>query len=388
MRLELLKEPAALPGIRAAWEALCDELGDSVTAYASYDWHETWWRHYSDAATLQILALWDAGSLVGIAPLMLRRVSVHGLPATALCFIGNSQSLNNDFIVRPADRELFLGELVRYFFGHPEHWQLMVLKNLPSTSANYAALVKVLDASGKTWRQKQTSIDSPYLHPSGSWEDYLASRTTRTRKGLRNIQNNLRKAGEVSVRNIRTRDEFLDVEEEVFAVARQSWTEGGGDSLASPGNREFFHDLALVCAARGWLSLWTLSLDGRMIAVEFHLRAFGKEHAMRGHYLPEFAALSPGAYLELQILKHAFEEPERVGVYDFCGSFERYKRKWTDSYVAHCDLEIFGDSARARLVAAHENALVPLLQRALPPGFWNGRLFKICGINTRRMDIK
>ena len=109
---------------------------------------------------------------------------------------------------------------------------------------------------------------------------------------------------------------------------------------------------------------------------------------MRGHYLPEFASLSPGTYLELHILKHAFEESDRVAIYDFCGSFESYKRKWTDSSVPHCDLEIFGDSPRARLVAAHETRLVPLLKRALPQDFWNHKIFRICGISTNRMDIK
>jgi CelD/BcsL family acetyltransferase involved in cellulose biosynthesis len=198
----------------------------------------------------------------------------------------------------------------------------------------------------------------------------------------------MHKAGEVSVTNIRTREEFLCVKDDIFSVAKQSWAEKGGDSLASPGNEKFFYDLALGSAAKERLSLWTLSLNGKMIAVEFHLKAYGKEHAMRGHYLPEFASLSPGTYLEMQILKNSFEEAERVQIYDFCGSFEGYKRKWTDSFVPHCDVEVFGASPRARLIAMNETKLVPLLRHALPQGFWNNRLFKMCGINSNRMEIK
>jgi len=315
-------------------------------------------------------------------------VSIHNFAATALCFIGNTQSLNNDFIVLPAAREVFLRELLRCLLDRSAQWQIIVLRNLPATSANYRALVGILEEPGTKWRQNRTSIDSPYLVPSGSWEDYLASRTARTRKGLRNIQNSMHKAGEVSVRNIRTRAEFLSVKDEVFAVARQSWAEQGGDSLASPVNEAFFYDLALGSAAKGWLSLWTLSLNGKMIAIEFHLRAYGKDHAMRGHYLPEFASLSPGTYLEMQILKNAFEKPERVMTYDFCGSFENYKRKWTDSYVPHCDLEVFGHSLRARLVIILETVLVPLLKRALPQNCWDSKIFRVCGISTKRMDLK
>ena len=388
MRLEILTEPGEFPRIRKAWENLCEEVADSGLVFSSCVWYETWWRHYSAGANLNIISLWDAGKLIGIAPLMLRRVSIHNFAATALCFIGNTQSLNNDFIVLPAAREVFLRELLRCLLDRSAQWQIIVLRNLPATSANYRALVGILEEPGTKWRLNRTSIDSPYLVPSGSWDDYLASRTPRTRKGLRNIQNSMHKAGEVSVRNIRTRAEFLSVKDEVFAVARQSWTEQGGDSLASPGNEAFFYDLALGSAAKGWLSLWTLSLNGKMIAIEFHLRAYGKDHAMRGHYLPEFASLSPGTYLEMQILKNAFEKSERVMTYDFCGSFENYKRKWTDSYVPHCDLEIFGNSLRARLVVILETVLVPLLKRALPQNFWDNKFFQVCGISTKRMDLK
>lgn len=388
MRLELLKDSAELPTIRSAWQALCDDVHDTVTVFASFDWYETWWRHYSADASLNIVTLWDDGKLVGIAPLMLRRASIHGLPAKAVCFIGNSQSLNNDFIVLPAVREYFLREMLGYLFDHAAPWEILVLKNLPQTSANCRALAGILEESGKTWRQDETVIDSPYLVPAGSWEEYLASRSTRTRKGLRNIRNNMHKAGEVVVSNITTPAGFLSIEDEVFTVARQSWAERGGDSLASPGNEGFYHDLALCCAAKGWLSLWTLRLNGRMIAVEFHLRAYGREHAMRGHYLPEFAPLSPGTYLEMHILRNAFEEADRVAFYDLCGSFESYKRKWTDTSVPHCDITVFGDKAYARVIASHETKMVPLLKSVFPRNFWNHRLFKIFGINTNRLEIK
>ena len=371
--------------IEAAWDDLCAELGESVSVFASFAWYETWWRHFSAGAALNIIAMWEADRLVGIAPLMLRKATVHGLPVTAVSFIENRQAYHNDFLVLPAVREQFLREMLHSLFREASRWDVIVLRNLPDNSANLGALSRILAESGRNWRQNLTWYDSPYLVPSGSWGEYLAGLSTRTRKSLRNIRNNMHKAGEVAVRNIRTWEKFLAVRDDVFDVAKQSWAEKAGDSLASPGNEVFFNDLAQRAAEKGWLSLWTLELNGKMIAVEFHLRAFAKEHAMRGHYLPEFAALSPGTYLEMQILKHVFEEAEKVRIYDFCGSFESYKRKWTDSYVPHFDLSVFGDRAYGHCVAFHETIVVPSLIRAFPKGFWNSKFFKLCGINTNRM---
>jgi len=386
MCIEILKDFRGLSRLGEAWETLCDELGDNISVFASFAWYETWWRHFSTGASLNVIAMWETGRLVGVAPLMVRRTTIHSLPATVVSFIENRQSLHNDFPVLPAVREQFLREMVRCLFREHSSWDVIVFRNLPCNSVNLEVLTGILAETGRTWRQSRTWYDSPYLDPSGSWEEYLAGRSTRTRKGLRNIQNNLARAGVVSVRNIKTREEFLSVREEVFTVARQSWSEKAGDSLASPANEAFTNDLALRMAEKGWLSIWTLELDGKMIAIEFHLRAFGKEHALRGHYLPDFAALSPGTYLETQILRHVFEEPAKVGTYDFCGSFENYKRKWTASYVPHCDLTVFGSGIRGRCLAFHETIVVPLLKRIAPRDFWNSRLFRLCGISTNRMD--
>ena len=385
MRIVLVRDTEELLKLKEPWQALCDSLENSISAFASFEWYEAWWRHYSGGATLHMITMWDADRLVGIAPLMLRRVTIHGLPLTALCFMENNQSLNNDFIVSPADRELFFHELLRYLFSQTSLWDVVVFRNIPENSGNCAALAETLDRAGTRWLKSPTWFDSPYLVPTGTWADFLASRTARTRKSLRNIQNGIVKSGNVSVTSYRTPEEFLSVRDEVFSVARQSWAEDRGDSMASAANEAFFSDLGSAFARKGWLSLWTLRLNGRMVAVEFHVKAYAKEHAMRSHYLPECASLSPGTYLEMQIIKQAFEETERVRIYDFCGSFEPYKRKWTDRFVAHHDILIFNERPYSRLIRFHEAIAVPLLKRIFPRNFWNSRLFRICGIKTDRM---
>ena len=384
MHIELITETEDLPKLREAWETLCDALGDTVSVFSSFAWYETWWKHYAAGASLNLIAMWETGSLVGIAPLMVRKATIHGLPATVVCFIENSQSLHSDFIVLPAARETFLREVVRLLLEQSGsvRWDAVVFNNMPDTSVNYHSLTAILDETGRKWQQYPTWFDSPFLVPSGTWADYLACRSARTRKSLRNIRNNLSKAGEVSARNIRTWEELQRVKRDVFSVAKQSWSETTGDSMATAVNEEFFNDLADTMAKKGWLSLWTLCLNGKMIAVEFHLKACGKEHAMRGHYLPEYAELSPGTFLEMEILRNTFETADKVQKYDFGGSFESYKKKWTDDSVRHRAIWVFDDSIYSRFIAFHETKTIPLLRRSFPQALWNH--FKVFGINPDR----
>ena len=42
MRIILVKEPEEFLNIKAAWQVLCDELENGITAFASFEWYETW----------------------------------------------------------------------------------------------------------------------------------------------------------------------------------------------------------------------------------------------------------------------------------------------------------------------------------------------------------
>ena len=388
MHIEFLKNIDELPRIKEPWQTLCDELKDDISPFSSYEWHELWWKYYSAGESLCMMIMWGADKLVGIAPLMLRRATIHGLPLTVVCFLENNQSFFNDFIVLPEFRDKFFQQILSSLFygAGSQPWHAVVLNKLSTVSPNYRSLIKILDATGRKWREEQT-IDARYIIPSGSWEEFFSSRSSRSRSTLRHIHNRMRKTGDVSVRHITTWEEFEKIHEEFYHVARSSWSEKIGDSMASPANVSFFNELARSAAAKGWLSVWILSLDGRMIATEFHLRAYGKEYAMRGHYLPEYAGLSPGTYLEMQIIKNVFEEKDRLRKYDL-GYYYDYKRKWAENSEPHMTLFVFNDSLYSRFVSFQERKVIPFLRKMFPQQFWEHKFFKICGIDTSPFKIR
>jgi len=272
-RNAILEDQEAFENLEKEWDDLCEALASSVTVFASFMWYQNWWRFFGADAKLRLFVMWEGETLVGIAPLMWKRDSLYGVPVKKIGFMQNNQSLHNDFIVLPEYRDVFLQNLIKSLFGQSNQWDMLYFRNLPLKSNNCVSLIQVLDSSGKNWKQSPNSIDSPFLIPSGNWPAFLAGRSTRTRKTLKNIRNRICKAGRVVVKNISTWEEFLACKDDLFDVARKSWTEKVGDSLGSSPNRNFFESLAHNAAARGWLSVWALYLDGKMIAAEFHLRS-------------------------------------------------------------------------------------------------------------------
>ncbi|MBW2467119.1 MAG: GNAT family N-acetyltransferase [Deltaproteobacteria bacterium] len=368
LRFETFNDAGAFGILEKDWESLCNELAADSTVFASLVWYRNWWKYYSEDTKLHLFTMWEEEKLVGIAPLMQGKSTFHGISAKTIGFIQNNQSLHNDFLVIPEFRNIFLQSLLESLFEQSFQWDVLYFRNISRLSDNYKSMAETLENDGRRWNMKSTPFDTPYLIPTGTWPEYFTGRSQRTRKTLKNIRNRVRKTGEFTVKNIRTREEFLSCKEEIFEVARHSWTESIGGSLGSAVNRSFYESLAFESAAKGWLSVWALYLNSKIIAVEFHLRAFGKEHALAGHYHPEFASLSPGTFLEMAILEHIFEEQDRLKVYDFCGAFDQYKKKWTDTYIPHCDVYIFKEQIFSRYIKFQEFTLIPLLKKTLRRG--------------------
>lgn len=365
-RFEVFTELGAFSTLKAAWEGLCDAV-DDVTVFSSCAWCQSWWEAFGAGSKLHLFTMWQGDKLVGIAPLMAGKTSFHSLPVKTIGFIQDHQnhSLHNDFVVLPEYRKVFLQRLVQSLFEQTAIWDVLYFRNIATLSENYQPLSGVLDAAGRSWQQRATPFDSPYLTPVESWDEYFAKMTRINRKNLKNLHNKMHKAGEVCVRNIRTWVEFQACRDELYEVAKNSWSGERGVSIAALNNRGFIESLARSAADKGWLSIWTLSLDGKMIALEFHLRAFGREHALYGHYHQEFASLSPGTYLEMAILRHIHAEEETVQVYDFSGAFDSYKKRWTKTCVPHCDILIFKDRVYSSYIKFQEFRLVPFLREKL-----------------------
>lgn len=359
---EIVRDPKRLAALKPEWDALFAAMDADRSVFMSHLWYDCWWRHFGRKGELFLLVLRRRGETVGIAPLMRRRLNLHGLPVRGLVFMANGNSLHNDLLVRGEDRDEVLEELARSLCEERVQWQYIELHHFPAVSPNCAGLAAALARRNLPVRL-YSSYDSPFLEVKGGWQQFLSSRSQRVRKTLRNIANTMERSGVAEVSEVSDWDGFMSVREDVLRIARNSWTHRVGDSLAHPLNSAFFEELAYGAAKAGWLSLWLLRLDGKAVAFEYHLRGCGKEHALRGSYDEEFHRLSPGAFLETEILKRVFSEPRAVERYDFGGSFDDYKKRWSDSSLDHTTICAFNKGAYCRLAAFHELSVVDTARR-------------------------
>jgi hypothetical protein len=122
---------------------------------------------------------------------------------------------------------------------------------------------------------------------------------------------------------------------ELLDLSRRSWKGDRGVAIATmPNMQGFFAALTRRASELGWLSVWTLRLDGRLVAMEYQLRHDGRVNALRADFDPALREVSPGSALNFAVARALFE---RGGVheYDMGPGLNEYKLRWaTDSHDA------------------------------------------------------
>jgi CelD/BcsL family acetyltransferase involved in cellulose biosynthesis len=135
-----------------------------------------------------------------------------------------------------------------------------------------------------------------------------------------------------------------DALEELFLVEASGWKGRRGTAIASnPHTRRFYTDVARWAAARGWLRVATLRLDGRAIACDYSIAFDGAWYSLKSGYDEDYRRCGPGALLLREQLRHCFDEG--IKSLDLLGTEDAFKASWTERSCQRARLHAFDRSA-------------------------------------------
>jgi len=326
LEVELVSEEHRFDTLREEWNDLWKESA-SRSAFSSYNWTRCCWQELRHENDLRIVVVRDHGAAILIAPFMKSRRNLRGLPVICLTFIEHPENQTADFLARSSDREgRGMRECFRYLQNSVRGWHLLSLDKIAATSPTVQLLRGMSMGSGSKW-DLRSSHKAYYIPLSGSWETYLASRSSRFRKTLRNIINRVDRLGNVSVKSYATTTLNAKVLEQIFAISEASWKLGDGIAMTSQ-RLQFFTELIANSTGEPKVEVWVLEFDGAPVASEIQVFDGRTVYALKSDYDERYAEYSPGVYLQHAILKRLFECREEV--YNFGVGLNPYKSRWTD----------------------------------------------------------
>jgi CelD/BcsL family acetyltransferase involved in cellulose biosynthesis len=304
-------------------ESVWDDLLARSSAdrlFLSWKWLTAWWLQYHRALNLsaEILAIYDADRLIGLAPLYRRSVVRAGMIRTdSIQVIGYAWrdpfpliSEYLDVIAAAADIDAVRTACVKSLLATGE-WQELVLGFTADAAGWREVFVREMGRGAHYVRELDRSV-SYHADLSQGFETYLKGLGQSTRRSVWNLRRRLEEEhGAVQLEFLGAADidsGFSDLNR----LHQMRWNRPafGGERL------DFQRNFAAHLASRGELAFSRLRVGGAVTSVLYDIRKSHRQYNMKMGFDPAFTSrLSLG----LVHLGYAMEAAAEAGVavYDF-----------------------------------------------------------------------
>lgn len=334
------------PELLAEWERLADGASASPFLYPGFVL--AWWRAFGDGQ-LSVATAREDERLVALLPLV-QRGRVLAAPANWHTPEGGVLAASE------SDASALVADLLA---RRPRRLSLAFLdRSAPTTQALGAAI----ERGGYRLVERPLNT-APFLELTGDWESFEQSIPKRDRRPLRRRTRRLAELGTVEWDVSDGSGDDLGARfEEIVEIEAMGWKSEQGTAIRSqPETLRFYREVVEWGAARGWLRMQALRLDGRALAIAFGLQAHGVLHSLKTGFDPEHRALGPGVLLMQDLVRQGFEDGlTRI---ELLGDADPYKRMWSSGARERIALQAFSPRPAGRLdhlVFAHG---IPLAKR-------------------------
>lgn len=318
LTLSVVSDADGLRALGPDWDRLV-LAAERPSPFLLHDWVTAWWRHFGAGATLAVVTATRDSTLVGLAPMFIRRH--HGLLVCRL--LGGHESALGDLLVAGDDD----GSIARALLDRLAQLRFDYLDVFGSPDGG---VLPRLGAEGELTVLRR--VDAPVLRMPAGWEAAYASRTGPKKRNLhRRRLRQLAELGALSWTTARTPDEVVGELEHAFEIHARRWQgrpDGSTFGLAS--GHGFHREAARALAAQGAVRILTLRIDGRPVAFHYWFVLGTTMYVHRLAFDPELARFSPGQVTLLQALAEASSEGVRR--VEFLGGDERYKVELADDF--------------------------------------------------------
>ena len=332
--------------IRAEWNHLVAAMARPST-FSTWEWIEAWWRHFGDAYEPVLLHFYRGETLVGILPLASRWMIVEDavLPTRTLHYCGSGElgSDHVDLIASPSDAPECLAAAATYLQRGFRDWDLLHLSHVAEDSR----LLEWAEGNAIPFSVDSRVVSAaPYVDLSSGFDAYRMSLRKKRRKELEDLAGQL--FGRMGLEYWKCDPgEAKNAVRQLFELHRlraaslKRGTVFEGERLI-----RFHEDVTVRLQQQGQLRLRFLRQRGLPLAAWYCFECHGRAFAYQTGMDPAWEKYSAGNLLLYEVIRESSEEGLKE-VDLLRGG--HYKSRWTKRSRALSNINVYNDTALARL---------------------------------------
>ncbi len=327
--------------------------------YCTHEWFRIWLSHFLNSDQLLILVLYRKDEPELIAPFLIKRERLIGIPIRRVELIGNYYSPMRTFIFREMDnkkREDNVRQILHYFRKINKNWEVIDLESLLEENDTFRILCEAL---------KKANLKNREYFCFGNWfspdinyssDSYFKSRSRNLRASIKKNYRNTRCRGNLEFKLITEINGIEKYISEYFEVYRKSWKR---EEKAGP---NYIVDLIKYNAKEGWLRLGLVILEGVTIGAGFAIVCNGFAYLAKTAYDEKYADLGPGSIWLAEMIKHIIDV-DKVKVIDLLRGDEDYKKLWVASRRERKGILVYNNNIKGKCLALFDKKIFPLLNK-------------------------
>lgn len=289
---------------REEWDRLAARAG---SPFLTHGWLLAWWRAFGEGEPACVLVRDRHGEL--------RAAGFCRRTRGALASPTNDESGDWDVVAVDEDsRRQAWAQLAAVGALRVRLERVPQTALAPASAALRAAGYRVTASPGPF---------SPWRPLPPSWDALMGSVSRNARSQFGRRRRALEREGELTLR-VDTLGRDLDA---VLALEASGWKSRQSTAITSDARTErLYREFAGAAAARGWLRLYLLELDGVPIAADYGCALENAGFLLKTGFDEHYGRLSPGLVLRGEVLRASIEEGLKR--YDFLGGPDAYKLRW------------------------------------------------------------
>ncbi len=305
------------------------------SVFTSWDWQWNWWQSYacgnlkrtsSDNLQLNIVVAREAGCIIAIFPLYIRKVITLGvIPVKELRLIGTGADTSPDYmgplLVSDITKDR-LRQICKYVVNLPG-WDVMRFTDLSDNEELTSVLRDHLNQT-KIKNELLPCALIRFIPLEGEWEDYLRSLSKNQRKQIRRRRRRFEESGVTNFYVWSSTEELDRIFDSMIQLHRKRWqNKRDGGSFSSREYLDFHKAVMRALLRQDELRLYCLEHEGTIVAMEYSYKWKNKIFSFQCGFDPKYSKYRPGQLQLAYSIEHAYSEG--IKEYDMLKGEYEYK---------------------------------------------------------------
>lgn len=322
---EVISSFIAFGALKSEWNAVLSRSRYN-DFFVTWQWLYSWWQTYHKKTDrLFIIVVRQDEQIIGIAPLMIRKIKYYGYPRNTVCFIGEGNSDHSNVLVLRKP-EIVLRKICSQLKKAEGLWDIVSLRELPADSELINSIREYIP-----WTHVDEDSSCPYISIDTytTWDLFAKKTISRNlKRDYKNKLNRLKKLGPFKFNHTILKDSVPEILADVKNVEVQSAKAMKMIALVFDPEKNLRFQNHVIEKTNHTLQaiLSTLHLNDQLIAYLYGFIYDNKYYAYNTAYLPEYRKISPGKLLMNETIKFVVERKLRE--FDFLRGASYLKSKY------------------------------------------------------------